>query len=656
MLLLRRAFAELVKQFELLTEDSDLLRAQYREFTHQVPLLYLVLSCNAVLTSLIFSPVAGFWLCSVAALGLSATAAVRGIQWSRRRGGNFTDAEVRRHIQTTGRLAILLSIGYMAWGMILYPLGDPAAKSQLLFCLGLTHTCTVFCLMPLRSAALWAATTSTALFTAFCFVAEPGALVPQALMLALLSAAMLFVLYRQNRTFGDLISSQRELRQRHLVTEKLSEENKLIAFTDALSRLPNRRALLARLEELGGQQRPAPDLLAVVFIDLDGFKLVNDSYGHEVGDLLIKTASAELEAIRPDDATLVRIGGDEFALLAEGNDAGRRAEQFARGALRALTLPMMLQGKQVKIGASIGYASDDTGDVKPLELLRRADTAMYSVKATGRGGTQAYDPGLDAERARRRKVGQEIAGGLARCEFDVVYQPIIDARVLSVSGVEALVRWPGRPEGPLSPDEFIEIAESNGMIQALGMFVLERACRDTAGISGLRLSVNVSPAQLSHPEFERQVTDILALTGFPPERLQLEITERNLIEHPERARQSIAALQQAGVTFALDDFGTGFTSLAYLRSYGFTCVKIDRSLIKQLETDPKAVYLISGLIQMSKGLDLKVVAEGVETAQLARMLRTSGCNELQGYYYGRPGELSAIFSAASPKASVRNTA
>jgi diguanylate cyclase (GGDEF)-like protein len=640
---LKRAASTLASQYRLRSDDMDLGRAQFREFVHQVPLLYFVLSCNAVAVLLTYSRFAPHLLSSAFPVVLCAIAAYRGIWWSRRRNVSFSDAEILKHIRTTSILAIIMTAGFMVWGFLLYPYGDQAAKGHLTFFLALTQISSVFCLMPLRSAALSVATIATVPFFFFFLFVDGGRMAPEAVMLAIVAGGMIVIMYRYNGTFSKLIRSRRVLRQRQTETQKLSDENRQIALTDPLSGLPNRRALLERLDAVAGTPQLPADALAVVFIDLDGFKVVNDVHGHQLGDRLIVTVGHSLESIRPAGSMLARMGGDEFALLIEGPDCAGKAMSFAEQAVDLIGVPARIGGRLLKVGASIGIAVNDEADiVDPFELLRRADTAMYEVKANGKGGIMVYDPSLDQDRIRRHELEQEIARGLGRSEFDVVYQPIVAAGDFGTVGVEALIRWPGRPAGPLNPDEFIGVAEGSGLIQALGMYVLERACRETRHIDGLRLSVNVSPTQFNHPDFERQVVQILNLTGFDPERLQLEITERHLIEYPERARVAIESLRSRGIVFALDDFGTGFTSLAYLQSYGFSCVKIDRSLTQRLETDTKANYLISGLVQMAKGLDVSVVAEGVENELLARMLTAAGCNELQGYHFGRPAALATL--------------
>lgn len=634
----------LLSQYRLQAEDMDLCRAQFREFVHQVPLMYIIVSWNAVAVAFTYREHAGPVLSCGVALVLCAVAFVRARWWRRNGERNFTDAEIIRQIQKTGMLAIVLTALFTFWVIILYPHGDTLSKAHITFFLALTQISSVFCLFPLRSAALSVATIAAVPFLIYFSLADNSRMLTQAIMLALVAGGMVNILYKYNATFSKLIRSRHILHQRQLETQKLSDENRKIAFTDPLSGLPNRRALLSRLEEIAAQPDRKPGHLAMVFVDLDGFKVINDFHGHQFGDHLITEVGATLSSLCGEHSMLVRMGGDEFALLIEGKDAGEAAQQFAAIALERLMQPVTILDRQFQIGASIGVATDETGTTVPFELLRQADTAMYAVKANGKHGIQLFDKALDEGKMWRHQIEQEIAAGLGRSEFDVVYQPIVDSRSEAVVCVEALVRWPGRPGGPLTPDEFIGIAEGSGTIQALGMYVLERACREVRYIRGLKLSVNVSPTQFNNPDFCKHVQEILSLTGFPPERLQLEITERHLIDYPERASQAIDTLRDLGVSFALDDFGTGFTSIAYLQSFGFSCVKIDRSLTKRLEHDPKAGFLISGLIQMARGLDVSVVVEGVENAGLAATLKATGCKHLQGYHFGHPGPLRNIIA------------
>ncbi len=637
-----QALGGLADQYRLQTGDMDLLRAQFREFIYQIPLLYLILSCNAAALAISFFDLDNPLLSALFPLILCTISAVRGIWWMRRRNADFTDEQICRHIRTTSRLAIVVSIAFMLWGLALYPYGDDVMQGHLVFFLAITQIACVFLLMPVRSASLAVATIGIVPFTLYFLIADNGKMWVEAVTQALAGFGMVYTLTRYNGSFAQLIQSQISLRRQHAETKQLSDENRRIAFTDPLSGLPNRRALLARLEEIHLGQTRGADQIAIIFVDLDGFKTINDTHGHQFGDALIIEVGRRLTALRPDEALLARMGGDEFAILLDCVNAPARAQHLAEQMLDQLSYPFPIDGKRFQIGASIGIAIDRTGDTSSYELMRQADTAMYRVKENGKGGIQLYDASFDADRLWRQQIEQEIANGLDKGEFTVFYQPLVDARTGACVAAEALIRWPGRAAGALMPDDFIEIAETGNLIQQLGIFVLRRACIELKNLPDFQLSVNISPAQFRYPEFEADVMQVLRETGFPPHQLQLEITEKYLIDHPERARKAIDSLKKLGIRFALDDFGTGFTSIAYLQSYGFDCIKIDKSLSEKLTQDPKASLLISGMVFMANGLDMRVVAEGVENEQQAKMLRMAGCQILQGFLFGKPGPVTDL--------------
>ncbi len=421
---------------------------------------------------------------------------------------------------------------------------------------------------------------------------------------------------------------------------KSEKQARSFALTDGLSGLPNRRALFEMVQKLRagrGDKRKT-----VVYLDLDGFKEVNDVYGHGTGDKLIMIVSAALKGQLPEGALLARMGGDEFAMLLGGKDALPACQAFADYALAFLSAPIRIGDRTVQVGASIGIASADLKSCTSQELFRRADMAMYHSKGNGKGRITHYDAELDAARLMKAKIEADMRVGLDRDEFDVLYQPIIDARSQTVTGVEALVRWPRRPGGALYPDQFIDIAESSGLIHQLGRFVLKRACIDLRDISDLRLSVNISPAQFRDPEFESKVAEIIEETAFPIDRLELEITEGYLIENPDRAIAAVSNLKALGVSMALDDFGTGYSSIGYLRRYNFDKVKIDKSLAGLVDTDPQAGALVVATVGIAKALNLSVTAEGVENEDQLRLLKMAGCNYLQGYYFSRPVTLEQV--------------
>ncbi len=424
---------------------------------------------------------------------------------------------------------------------------------------------------------------------------------------------------------------------------KLAKSEKLAhtsALTDGLSGLPNRRALFEKLEKAGTGRSSTQK--TVVFIDLDGFKDVNDIYGHDTGDKLIVIVAEALKARLPERALLARMGGDEFAMMIGGAEGEAACNAFAKSAITFLHAPIRIGERTIQIGASIGIASADLTDVSSQELFRRADMAMYHSKSTGKGRITRYDAKLDAVRLHNQDIETGIRDGLARGEFDVLYQPILDAKTQAVVAVEALVRWPGRPGGPLGPDQFISIAETSGLIHPLGQFVLKKACADLKNVPDLRLSVNISPAQFRDPDFEHKVAGILRQTGFSVDRLELEVTEGYLIENPDRAIAAIKTLKGLGVSMALDDFGTGYSSIGYLRRYSFDKIKIDKSLAGLVDRDPQAAALVAGTVSIANALSISVTAEGVETEEHVRLLRLAGCQNLQGFYFSKPRPLAEV--------------
>ncbi|AUX69566.1 GGDEF-domain containing protein [Porphyrobacter sp. HT-58-2] len=641
-----RAFFQL---FDLDTSDPELMRAQFRSFQGHIPLLYGILVCNTVAITVTSFNAALLIETLVAPIVISTIAIVRAIWWLRQGDAqNLSDLEISRHLKRTCQLAVIMTLTFNAWVIWVYQDAGAYARSNLTFFLALSQVSTVFCLMTLRAAAMMVSVVSTIAFALYFSWIEGGQLLPQSLVLCCVCIGMAVVTHSFNRSFSEVVQSRRTLHIRQLETEKLSEENRRIAFIDPLSGLPNRRELLARLDRLEQDEGLLPKTLAIVFIDLDGFKQVNDEHGHQAGDELIRIVCERLRQQCPDNAILARVGGDEFTVLLETDEQTQNAQAaaltLAFRLLEQMALPVLVDRHVLQISGSIGIATNTDAKVRPRELLRRADLAMYHAKTEGKGQVAIYSDELDEGRLRRIEIEGQIGAGLTSGEFDVVYQPIIDAASGTIVSAEALLRWPRRTQGPLSPDEFIEVAEATGQIHPLGLYVLERACRELRPLGDLCVSVNVSPAQFRHPGFERQVLSILERTGFPPERLQLEMTESYLLANPGLAIKAIGTLKAAGIALALDDFGTGFTSIHYLKSYGFTHIKLDKSLLQGLEPGSKAAMLVAGAITLATALEMSVIAEGVEHEAQASVLRDLGCQEMQGFLFGRPESLAKLKS------------
>jgi len=639
--LLRSHLQWLYEHLTVTSGNPDLIRAQYRIYSKQIPLLYFIIAVNALAMMHAFATVGHSWLAIYTPAALVGVSLMRALVWWSRSGREVALEVARRRLRNAPVAAALFTLLFGVWGLALHSYGDIYAKGQMVFGLGLTMMASAFCLTHLLPAALAVVTVGLAPYTMYFCFAEGGRYQSMVISLPLVALGLVAAIVRSYHQFASLLDSERALALKQAETMRLANENSRLANRDPLTGLANRRKFIARLTEVCGDAEAGE--VAMAFVDLDGFKAVNDDCGHEAGDKVIAHVGKLLAELLPCSALLARLGGDEFAALVAGPRAEAAMLAFATAACAALRSAAPVGVRAARVGASIGVAAA-TARCDARELLRRADVAMYHVKAGGKDGVRRYEPALDCERRRLARLKDEIRAGLAAQEFEVHYQPIVDAHSGRANAVEALLRWPRRPGGPLGPDEFIPAAEAGGLVDAPGMFALRRACEDWLSLADVAVSVNVSPAQFRDPEFEYKVAAILGHTGFPAARLGLEVTEGYLIDDPERAAEAIANLKALGASVVLDDFGAGYTSIAYLQKYGFSAIKVDRSLVSRIALDEKARVLVTGVVYLANGLDMTVTAEGVETEEQARLLRLAGCQNLQGFHYSEPkpiGELAA---------------
>lgn len=404
------------------------------------------------------------------------------------------------------------------------------------------------------------------------------------------------------------------------------------ALIDSLSNLPNRRALRRDLD----YRLKRGEKLALALIDLDGFKGINDNYGHHVGDRLIKSVAELLKEQVGARGMVARLGGDEFAIMVPGTAAVIELQDVSRAVLDELSRPFRIDERTVLVGASIGLASVSLNDFDASELMRRSDVAMYAAKRAGKMRLSWYDEMLDQKQATAQTIELELRASIEAQDFDLVYQPVVDTHDKKIMAVEALLRWSSPTRGEVSPSEFIPVAEETGLIDRIGMIVLRRACREGLDWGDVRLAVNVSAAQLRNPEFSMELSRVLAETGFPAERLELEITEAYLVYDPDAACRILKEIRALGVGVSLDDYGTGYASIGFLRKFSFSKVKLDRSLVAEAGLNEEARTVVQANIAVARALDVAVAAEGVETADQADMMRVAGCDQLQGWLFSRP--------------------
>ncbi|MBB4480396.1 putative bifunctional diguanylate cyclase/phosphodiesterase [Rhizobium etli] len=417
-----------------------------------------------------------------------------------------------------------------------------------------------------------------------------------------------------------------------------AEENRAReeALRDRLSGLSNRDGLGLAVDRFVAEARQSKRNVLLLYLDLDGFKEVNDSYGHGTGDQLIRAVAAGLKVLIPQGAVLARIGGDEFAIafLSDGENAA--ALQLSEQILDFLVDPLEIGRRVVVVGASIGIAMSPAGAIDREELVRRSDLAMYKAKEAGRARMTLYDPSMDADREQRNALELDLRIAIESGDLTLAYQPLVNAATQALTGVEALVRWNRPGHGPVSPEIFIPIAETSGLIESLGLFVLRKACETAKQWPELNVSVNVSPGQFRNPAFTDYVRYVLKQTEIEASRITLEITEGYMIQNPQRTRQSIERLKGLGVKVALDDFGSGFSSIGYLRQFGFDRIKIDRSLVMGVNEDKRQREMLQATVALARSLDIPVTAEGIETEGQAVAMRLFGCDCLQGYLFGKP--------------------
>ncbi len=403
-----------------------------------------------------------------------------------------------------------------------------------------------------------------------------------------------------------------------------------LRHSDSLTQLPNRRALHSDIQHDAGSRQE----IALALMDLDGFKQVNDHYGHFVGDAAIMECARTLTEISQGEARVYRLGGDEFALFASGPLAGTLLEGLCRRVIERLAKPLQVDDRRLTLGASIGLSRKGAGeDMSSSEMLRRADVAMYASKNGGKMRCTWFTKAFDKSREQFKEMDDELRSALANDEFRLNYQPLVDTMTRKVVAVECLLRW-ARPDGkPIGPHIFIPVAEESGLINAIGLWVLRQACCDAMDWDGITLSVNISAAQLRNPEFPIHLGHILEETGFDPERLELEITETCLVLDPVVAERSLALIRGFGVKVALDDFGTGYASIGFLRQFRFEKLKIDRSLVVQAGEDDGSRAMMLSSITVARAMKMGVTAEGVETQEQADMVRAAGCDQIQGWLY-----------------------
>ena len=452
-------------------------------------------------------------------------------------------------------------------------------------------------------------------------------------------------LERKRRAEETMREKERLEKHSLVLDEKLAEESlkrtvsedrlRYLAYHDSLTGLMNRQGFRDCLFQVLGEMPHKDTEPALLFIDLDGFKAVNDCYGHDVGDKLLTAVGERLSEALGPGALTARLGGDEFAAVVQ--DAGESVEIRAGSLVESLSLPYNINGNTVRVGASCGLARARcfSGDLDGL--INAADLAMYHAKARGTGCVVLFETRMLEQQRERRQIEIDLHRAVANMEFEVFYQPILDVNTREITGFEALLRWPHKTRGMMSPETFIPLAEETGLITQIGAWVLRQACEQAMGWPGhIGISVNLSPIQFESPSLLPTIVNTLASTGLAPDRLELEITETALLGTEGKNIKILQAIRELGVRVSIDDFGTGYSSLAYLRNFRFDKIKIDRRFIQGLRENEPDAAIVRSIIMLSQNIGVGTTAEGIETEDQLLSVASEGCTLGQGYLFSRP--------------------
>ena len=616
--------------------DPVLMRAQLGAMQKQLPLLYMLLGTNVLALAFTHYGVSPDSLTLYAPGLLVPVCIQRSIAWMGCEVDGLSEAEMRRRLRASIVLVGLLGAVFSAWSLALAPYGDAYARTHVAFFMSITVIGCVFCLMHLRGAALTLTVVVTVPFMVTFLRSGNTVLAAIALNFGMVAIIMTILMFRQFGEFSALIRSRRAL-------ARLSEENSRLALLDSLTGLANRRSFFLDLAALTGPATPAPRSFALGMIDLDGFKPVNDVYGHGAGDAVLVEVGRRLKAILGEDAKLARLGGDEFAFVLPGDGTPHAMMAVGQAICTALEAPIALPTGVAQIAASIGYAVFPDMAPNREQLIERADYALYYAKEHRRGRPVVFTGEHEEAIRARSRIEQELRRADLAAELRLEFQPIVDVLSQRVVAFEALARWTSPRLGAVAPAVFIVAAERIGLIGAITEILLRKAIATMVDWpEDVGLSFNLSAHDITAPSAVARLAGIIEDSDIAPERIALEITETAFLHDFEGARDALLALKAIGVEISLDDFGTGYSSLGYVRRLPIDKIKVDRSFTADLVSDKASRDIIKTIVDLCRNLNLSCIVEGVESADHVLILRTLGCRTMQGYHFSRPVPAAAV--------------
>ena len=630
-----------ISTFFAVPDDADLVQAQARALSRQVPLMYSILLVNSLVLAATHDGAPDLLRIYVPAL-LTIACMVRLFMWWRRRNAVLSEAKARRLLANTVCLSAMLSIGFSAWSLSLYPYGNAFQQSHVAFYMAITSICCVFCLMHLRGASVIVTACVTVPFTAVFVMSGNPVFIALAFNFVAVVVTLIWLLQINYRDFSALVASRSAMERKQLETQELSDENYRLANIDSLTGLPNRRRFDRHLASLLEMAQAEGRQIAVARLDLDSFKSVNEIFGQVTGDRVLVEVARRINALRRPSTLVARLGNDNFGLIMlEMTDVD--ALQACGDVLTAAMRPSFdMEMGNVHLSASAGFAASRPGDTADT-LYDRADYVTWVAKRHSRGRSVVFTDRHADTLNRVRKMEHALHTADLDAEIHILFQPQFDIALNRTTGYEVLARWKSPELGEVSPVDFIPMAERLGMINKITQTVVRKALVVSAKLpKSLRLSVNLSANDLASTTAIEAIVAQVQRAGTPC-RVDFEITETAVMRDFEQASDGLIALLALGSRIALDDFGTGHSSLTHVQRLPLDRIKVDRSFVKEVTVDPTSRAIIKTTIDLCRNLGISCVFEGIETEQQLDALLGLGGTVMQGYLFGRPMSEAAMF-------------
>lgn len=639
MYLFKKFFSKL---FGINENDHQLCLAQYSVISSHAPLFYLLMICGMVAIAYVNFLVAPPVLTIVAPIMMLIGFLVFFNSFAIPQNLSLNDYRKsiisRLHLTVWASTVFGMSLAF--WAISIFPFGGASEQGSIIQILGISTIGAAVCIVHFRAASLALVLNTLVPFIGFLWMNGDDTQFLLATITGLVSLAFIVVAYRFGHDFSEKSAQHTKIKSQKNEAERLSQTNRMLASSDSLTGLANRRAFLATLEakfnDIGAQKFNS---LAVAILDVDGFKQVNDVYGHKTGDELLQAVAKRILHLLRGQAFVARLGGDEFGLIFSGNQSLAQLEEFGAKICEAMRVPFVLGNFSTRLGGSIGFSRWDKNVVSSDKLFEQADYALYYAKENQLGGTVVFDE-HHAETIRQVSgVDRRMLDASFEDEMSLVFQPIVEAAGGSVIGFEALARWKNPILGNISPDVFIRSAEKAGTINRLTGVLLEKALKEAEKWPGdVFLSFNLSMQDITSEKAILKLVAIINNSNFCPKSITFEVTETSMMHDYQRAMASLNLLKSLGCCIALDDFGTGYSSLAYVQQMPLDKVKLDRAFIANIESDVDSATIVRSMIQLCEQLSLECVVEGVETVGQYDVLMSMGCTSIQGYYFSRPLE------------------